>query len=244
METRLPLDILPQPTLTTCGPTCLHAVYGYYGDKLPLDEVIAGVSALEDGGTLAVELGRHALRRGYATTIRTLNLQVFDPSWFSVEGTPHVDLPAKLRAQRKAKSARKLRGAIDAYLDYLELGGALRMENFSAHLLRTLLNSGTPLLAGLSATWLYGSAREHGPDCEYDDIRGEPSGHFVVLAGYDRAARKIQVADPYLPNPLAGRQHYVVDTGRVLAAIHLGILTYDANLLTVEPRDGDPRRRR
>ncbi|GJM20532.1 MAG: hypothetical protein DHS20C15_04470 [Planctomycetota bacterium] len=243
MDTRLPLDILPQPTLTTCGPTCLHAVYGYYGDKLPLSEVIASVNALEEGGTLAVELGRHALRRGYRATIRTLNLQVFDPSWFGRDGAVQVDLAEKLRAQRKAKNSRKLRGAIDAYLDYLALGGLLRMETFSAHLLRAQLSAGVPLLAGLSATWLYGSAREHGPDSEYDDVRGEPSGHFVVLAGYDREARQIRVADPYLPNPLAGQHHYDVDTGRVLAAIHLGILTYDANLLSVEPRDGDPRRR-
>ena len=43
METRLSLDILPQPDELTCGPTCLHAVYRYYGDDISLDQVIAEV---------------------------------------------------------------------------------------------------------------------------------------------------------------------------------------------------------
>ena len=32
METKLFLDIRPQPDQTTCGPTCLHAVYRYFND--------------------------------------------------------------------------------------------------------------------------------------------------------------------------------------------------------------------
>ena len=37
----LPVKTLPQPDETTCGPTCLHAVYAYWGDKEPLDTVVA-----------------------------------------------------------------------------------------------------------------------------------------------------------------------------------------------------------
>ena len=36
METRLSLDILPQPDELTCGPTCLQAVYRYYDDNISL----------------------------------------------------------------------------------------------------------------------------------------------------------------------------------------------------------------
>jgi hypothetical protein len=236
----LPLDILPQPTLTTCGPTCLHAVYRYYGDTIGLEQVIEEVPALVGGGTLAVELGRHALARGYEAAISTLNLQVFDPSWF---GKEPVDLAAKLRAQREVKTHRKLRGAIDAYLDFLRLGGRIEMVEFTSRLLRRILRRETPILAGLSATWLYGSPREFGPDCVYDDVRGEACGHFVVLAGYDPVTKTVLVADPYLSNPLGDRHHYSLDIERVLGAIHLGILTYDANLLVIEPHRDHPRRR-
>jgi ABC-type bacteriocin/lantibiotic exporter with double-glycine peptidase domain len=40
MKQTLRLDILPQPDDTTCGPTCLHAVYRYWGDEIPLAQVI------------------------------------------------------------------------------------------------------------------------------------------------------------------------------------------------------------
>ena len=63
-----------------------------------------------------------------------------------------------------------------------------------------------------------------------------PAGHFVVLCGYDRVEKTVLVADPYQPNPLAPGQQYVVSIDRVICAILLGILTYDANLLIIQPR--------
>ena len=76
------LKILTQPDDSTCGPTSLHAVYQYYQDKISLDEVIEEVSFLEEGGTLAVLLACHALKRGYKAKIYSYNLHVFDPTWF------------------------------------------------------------------------------------------------------------------------------------------------------------------
>jgi len=77
------LQILPQPNETTCGPTCLHAVFRFFGESLALSDVIAETPELEDGGTLAVMLGSLALERGYRVKIFTYNLRVFDPTWFS-----------------------------------------------------------------------------------------------------------------------------------------------------------------
>ena len=53
---RLRLEVLPQPDNVTCGPTCLQAVYRYYGDVISLEQVIEEVTALPHGGTLAVLL--------------------------------------------------------------------------------------------------------------------------------------------------------------------------------------------
>lgn len=33
-----------------------------------------------------------------------------------------------------------------------------------------------PIIVGLSATYLYKSAREFGANLDYDDLRGEPTG--------------------------------------------------------------------
>src|SRR6187399_1164714 len=59
---QLAMTILPQPDETTCGPTCLHAIYAYWGDKEPLADVIHRARWLDEGGTYAVFLGCDALR--------------------------------------------------------------------------------------------------------------------------------------------------------------------------------------
>lgn len=227
---RLPLDILPQPDRTTCGPTCLHAIYRYDGDPIGLSQVVAEVPTLADGGTLAVFLACHALLRGYRATIHTYDLQMFDPTWFDGQTT---NLATKLRQQLAAKDEPRLRAGTEGYLEFLRLGGRVTFAEPTRRLIRDPLIRGRPILAGLSATFLYRSAREHGPECEPDDIRGVPTGHFVVLCGYDRRTREVLVADPLHPNPLSETHTYAVDIERVLGAILLGILTNDANLLVL-----------
>jgi hypothetical protein len=227
---QLQLAVLPQPDYTTCGPTCLQAVYEYYGDSLPLEQVIAEIDPLPGGGTLAVSLACHALERGYTATIYTYNLLVFDPTWFA----PGVSIPDRLRAQLEVKQDEKLELATNVYLKFLALGGKLMFQNLTRSLIRRALYRRTPILTGLSATYLYGCAREYGDD--YDDIRGHPTGHFVVLSGYDRRKREVMVADPLADNPLQGEQYYSVDIDRLVGAILIGVLTYDANLLVVSSR--------
>jgi hypothetical protein len=234
--TRLHFDIWPQQDNTTCGPTCLHAVYRYFDDAIALPQVAAEVPTIEGGGTLSVYLASHALRRGYRATIIPYNLQIFDPTW--VRAAPET-IADKLRRQRTLKQATPgLDRVTEAYLEYLALGGRLRFAVLTPALIRKYLKRGTPILTGLSATYLYDSAREYDDDGRvvYDDVRGESVGHFVVLAGYDRATRRVRVADPFLPNPLAEGQHYAVDIYRLVCAIMLGILTYDGDLLVIEPR--------
>jgi hypothetical protein len=227
-----PVEISPQPDYVTCGPTCLHAVYSYYGDSVPLEQLIREVKPLETGGTLAVSLACHALRRGYEATIYTYNLPLFDPTWFDADA--EVDVAARLRAQKKAKSDRKLHAATRLYLEFLNRGGTLAYEDLRPSLIRRFLKQGIPILTGLSATYLYGCAREH--EDEYDDVRGLPVGHFVVLSRYDTRKREVWVADPFLENPRFGQSYYRVSLERLIGSILLGIVTYDANLLIITPR--------
>jgi len=233
MEIKLDLEILPQPTETTCGPTCLHAVYRYYSEDISLAEVISQVPPLADGGTLAVMLGCHALARGYQARIHTNNLQVFDPTWFQQKPFP---LRERLLAQMAAKTSEKLRFASQAYVNFLDQGGEILMDDLTPSLLRRYLTRSFPILTGLSSTYLYRCAREYGPQCEPDDVRGYPVGHFVVLCGYDSISKNVLVADPYLKNPLGPEHYYEIDVDHVIRSILLGVLTYDANVLIVEPR--------
>ena len=213
----------------------LHALYHYYDDPVSLSRLIQEVTFLNEGGTLAVFLACHALKNNYQATIYSYNLQVFDPSWFKLKPKQMME---KLRLQYQYKRTPKLRVATRGYLEYLELGGRLVFCDLNTRLLQTYLRRSVPILTGLSATYLYRSPREYGVSMEYDDIRGESCGHFVVLCGYDAVTRKVRVADPLYPNPLLTTNYYDVDMDRLINAILLGILTYDANLLIIEPRPG------
>jgi hypothetical protein len=230
----LGFDIQAQPDEVTCGPTCLQALYHYYGDKVPLKDLIQGVKQLRTGGTLAVMLGNHALRRGYKAHIYTYNLNVFDPTWFK---EPPAKMIRFLREQMEFKhKRRKLQVASRAYIRFLEEGGRLHNSELDSKLIKSYLKKGIPILTGLSATYLYGTAREIPQFDIYDSIKGEPAGHFVVITGYDEEKNCVYVADPMEPNPLGKGQVYSVDFTRLLNSIMLGIVTYDANLLIIEPK--------
>lgn len=234
MDARFDFRIARQPDEVSCGPTCLHAVYRHYGDDQPIERITSEVEMLREGGTLSVLLGRHALARGYRVTLYSYNLAVFDPTW---AGLPVPELRGRLAEQALLRPEPKRRHAISAYVEYLDAGGAIRFDELSGRLLRKLLDRGRPVLTGLSASYLYQRPREL-PDGHDDDLRGESAGHFVVLCGYDRAARKVLVADPLFPNELSHEGTYPVGLDRLIGAIFLGVLSYDGNLLIIEP--GDP----
>ncbi len=231
----LSIPILPQPDDTTCGPTCLHAIYRYYGYDLSLETVIEEVETLPAGGTLGALLGCHALARGFAARLYTFDLTMFDITWFA--GGP-ATLAEKLSAQLAYKNDDPVRAATAAYLHFLELGGEIRFEDLTAGLIRSILKRDRPILAGLSATYLYRTARERDEKGSmiFDDLRGEPSGHFVVLSGYDQERRTTHIADPLLPNPISSSQYYEVTLNHLVCAVMLGIITRDANLLVLSPR--------
>lgn len=233
MEKKLDFAILSQPTETTCGPACLHAVYRYYGDIITLEQVVSEVTHLESGGTLAVFLACHALRRGYSAMIYTYNLNVFDPTWFVKDG---LDISERLVLQMKAKRDSKLQTASKGYIDFLALGGQLRFEDLTTALIRKYLKRSIPIITGLSSTYLYRSAREVGYEGDEDDLRGGPTGHFVVLCGYNKEERTVTVADPFKQNPFSESHHYITSIDRVLCSILLGVLTYDANFLIIWPK--------
>ncbi|WP_258192691.1 C39 family peptidase [Nitrosospira sp. Nsp2] len=224
----MPVRTLPQPDETTCGPTCLHAMYNYWGKTETLRSVITRTRKLDsDSGTSAVFLGCDAMRNGFQATIYTYNLMVFDPTWFA----PGVDIAERLRLQRELKTEPRLRHATEGYLEFLRLGGRLLLIDLSQSLIHGLLRRGLPILTELSSTYLYRAPREYGPDDTPDDVRGFQAGHFVVLTGYDRLKRTVLVADPYGPF-----QEYWCTIDRVLGAALLGIVTHDANLLVIHSR--------
>ena len=228
------LRIQAQPDDDSCGPTALQAVYDHFGDRIPVEQLLREVHQLENGGTLAVLLALHALQRGYHARIHSYNLRVFDPNWV---GLPPEQLRRKLLAQTRSKEGKKLHAACLAYARYIKQGGELRFDDPTPALLQHYFDHGLPILTGLSATYLYRSKREYttaAGTSVFDDLRGRPMGHFVVLHGM--RGKQVHVADPYSGNPFSQDRHYEVHVGRLINSIMLGIVTYDANLLIISPK--------
>jgi hypothetical protein len=232
----LSVPIYQQPDETTCGPTCLHSIYQYYEKTYSLDSIIEDVEQFEEGGTIGVLLANDALTKGFIATIYSYNLQIFDPTWFRLNPQEMIE---KLKDQLAQKQSEKLAVASEAYIRFLELGGILKFEDLRSAIIRRSLKNDQPLIAGLSATYLYKSMREFGANLDYDDLRGEPAGHFVVLHGYDKKTREVYIADPIKSNPTGNGTFYKMKIDRVINAILLGIVTYDANLIIITPKIND-----
>lgn len=233
------LRISTQPDDETCGPTCLHSIYQFYGVPIKLNEVINTVNRSLSGGTLAPMLGEHAMSQGFDVTIYINNLDVFDPTWFEDDEAEPAFLMQKLKEQLKYKKDLAIGQSCQSYYDFIAKGGKVKFTTINVQLLKDYFIKKTPILTGLSATYLYRSAREiYTEDGEgyYDDIRGTPCGHFVILCGYDDAHRHVVVADPHRENPLSHDNYYKVSSNRLINAIMLGVYTHDANLIIIEPR--------
>lgn len=233
MKTSLNVSMLPQPDDTSCGPTCLNAIYRYYGLDLPVDELISEIISLDKGGTLGVVLANHALHHGFQVTLFTYNLLIFDPTWFQGK----TDIEDKLRQRARFTSSGKQRFAIRQYRQFIRSGGLIRFEDMNRKMLTGYLKKGIPILTGLTSTYLYRDARIDPKTNKNDDIRGRVEGHFVVLDGYDKEKRLISIADPYQKNPISGTTSYRITIDRAINAILLGVLTYDANFIVIEPRN-------
>ena len=73
-----------------------------------------------------------------------------------------------------------------------------------------------------------------------DDIAGDPTGHFVVISGYDHWGRRLTILDPSEHVPESHNGRVQVESTRLINAIMLGDATYDAVLLELWPPEEEP----
>lgn len=233
----LNVSILPQPNYVTCGPTSLHALYQYFNDPIALNQVIHETAFLNTGGTLAVILGCHALSRGYEAALHSNNLFVLDPSWFRGKNISLID---KLEQQLLQKKDEKILYATEAYLSFLKLGGRIYFSPIDRPLIKGYLQKKIPILTGINATYFYQTMRDYTVSDVlgiYDEWKGAPSGHFLILHGFQEQQDELNVADPFTPHPLSRLHYYTTSFTHWLHAHLLGATSYDAELLAIWPKN-------
>jgi len=224
-----------QPDDVTCGPTCLLSVLRYYGDQTSFAQLLELTPTNPDGGTLAVFLGQVARALGYRARLYSYNYRVVDPTWSELAPS---EVRARLLRRAEVSPKPKVQAACRAYAEFLAAGGELAFADLSPELLVGALERGHPVLCGLSATYLYEQPRERPDDNATDDVGGDPVGHFLVICGYAAGGARFSVRDPFSHVPATDESgSYAVEARRLLNAILLGIVSYDAVLLEVWPAD-------
>jgi hypothetical protein len=239
MDVELPVIIQRQPDYTTCGPTSLHAIYSYFGDDIPLPQVISEMKMHSTGGTVGVHLALHALRRGYEASLWVSNTAIWDPTWFATE----TNLIAKLRARLEAKgwlAQERYAAALAAGEEFIGRGGKVGWGDLSPPKISDVLARGLPIVVGTNGVYLYQCMRE--TDKGPDDIRGDAYGHFIVVCGYRSSDDTVSIADPLKDNPAHGTKYYRVSVHRLIGSIFLGTSSDDANCLVISPKDWRPPR--
>ncbi|MAF92763.1 MAG: C39 family peptidase [Bdellovibrionota bacterium] len=229
-DLKFDIALNPQPTDTSCGPTCLHGIYRYLEIPKSHEDLIDTISYTEGGGTLGVNLGLHAIEQGLEVQIFTHNLKVFDPSWFDLD---QKQMAEKLRAQAKFKKGTKTAEASLKYAEFIDLGGEISFAELDEKFLYKVMENNGPVICGLSASYLYMSKREINETCLEDDVKGYPQGHFVVLSGISAEKDMVEITDPLKTNPLdKGQQKYWIRSRHLINSILIGVITYDANILS------------
>src|SRR5690606_22970746 len=122
---KLDLSVSKQPDDESCGITCLQAIYDYYDHPTTLEKLKHEVDHWRTGGTLAVNLARHALNHGFRAEIYTFNITIFDPTWKKLETK---DLLAKLKLRQSKIRSKRQKKVIGYYKDFLKKGGTIRFD--------------------------------------------------------------------------------------------------------------------
>jgi hypothetical protein len=227
----LPVPRLAQQDEVSCGAACLAQVLHYYGIEASQTELAERIRRTEEGGTLAVFIGLLAQDLGLRVRLHPLGLRHFDPTWWNLSRRAILQ---KLTARGEALGMSE---ELEGWITLLERGGKVGFGPLERQRLVRILARHRPVIAGLSATWLYRETRHDPSTNQPDDVAGQPVGHFVVVTGYERRGRRFLINDPYPDIPLGAEGVYTLPARRLITAILMGDATRDAVLLEIWPKD-------
>lgn len=194
-----------QPTSSTCSPTALSILLGYYGEGLSPLEIEAAVpqSINENGekmGTVNQQMATWCLNRGYKASIYTFDCQIIDQSW---SGLGKEEIIKRLELRKNGWVVPALgedwtKEYVQSYIDFLNAGGQLIIaQAVTSKLLYDLIAKG-PFLPCVSYSTMYGASRtriDNDNESPDDDINGRALNHSIVVCGVDESGNFL-IADP------------------------------------------------
>jgi len=178
MRLRVPLVRQP-PKTPWCGPACAAMVMGYYGVRVPTDNIARELPILPTGIDMAM-LGAYFVRKGFRVTLKLWYAQ-FQPRFRWLDSSR--DREALRNALRIARCSGDDMYAWHAarLAKFVRCGGRLVMDPVWHRDIVKELRSGRPVILNYDHRTLRGYSRTQ-------------KGHYVVIVGWE--GKKFLVKDP------------------------------------------------
>lgn len=227
-----------QPTSTSCSPTALSIMLGYYDKNISVDEISEKVPQVhnekgEPFGTINQQMATWCLSLGFKVKMYTFDCQVIDQSWAKLSKEKLLE---RLEARKQGWEVPALgklwtEAYIQSYIDFLKGGGELHIQpGVTTKLLYSLLEKG-PVLPLVSFSSLHGKGRsviKNEEESVYDDVEGRALNHSIVIYGVDEEGNFL-IADPYEKPGM-----HTIDPERMLTAISTAQIECDNLLFVLE----------
>lgn len=213
----------------------------YYGKSLTPEDIVKSVPVIrsehgEDWGTINQNLATWCLSLGYSVVMYSSDFQILDTSW---KGMEKAGLLERLRAVKNHRNVVTLGKKfseiyVQSYIDFINAGGELRVEQFiTTPLLDSLLENG-PVLACVCMNTYYGHGRQADGAAlrtnVSDDTRGKLYNHSVVVHGKDDEGSYL-IADPWATPGM-----YAVEPEKLVLAVQAAQIECDNLLFQVIPK--------
>jgi len=223
--------------LQECAQASATEMLQFYGKNKSIDEVKKEVPVYvsSDGKPLGTSLGHIAsyfIRQGFATTIHTTDLQIFDRTWGNLS---NIEIIGKLKERKKYISHPSYEQPefdviLDGYLQFLNIGGQINFPIITNNYIYELLSRG-PIFAVVNYQFLNSSPKttfniESGEIMDAD-LAGNTGTHSIVISGFHE--EKYIITDP--DYKYGGIRE--IDQDHLLGSIYLAETDYDNLLITL-----------
>ena len=175
----------------TCGPVCLLNIYKEIGIETDLKTILKELKINDKTTTYPAQLGTHLLSKGLNPILINSTPQTVSPSW---ENLSEKDVTAKLEQWIKINKKNKWLKSVKWLISYLKKGGKLKIADLTTSLIDRYLNEGYKVICCLEESWIWGE-RKIEEKAVFDDIKGSPRGHFIIL--YSHTGNEYLVSDPF-----------------------------------------------
>ncbi|MDE1848374.1 MAG: hypothetical protein KGH61_05525, partial [Candidatus Micrarchaeota archaeon] len=176
-----------------CGPACAKMMLSYYGIERSIAQIKKRVRVHGKIGTFSPQLGSFFIKNGFDVQIVTFNPFIFTNR--DRKGLSKVQLIKRFSELRKKLDKRDNKLACKYYIEYLRLGGRIRIRIPSKSDIEGEIRAGRPTIVPLTSKFL----RWHKPRF---------NSHFNVVTGIDR--KMIYVNDP-VADSSGGRKTHNAD---------------------------------